>query len=161
MADRDFIDAMIHFGTIGNKDGFKADPLQFMDYPETVVATLRCFYNVWNVPSLSIPDKKRKYPQYEDWINQLTELNGICPNSDKMLRAMKKAKEIYETLPNRFMVVRPLSIKTLLIDAVRRINDEDEKAKSNTPVSTVANEATVEKKTETLKKMKNFLNKDM
>lgn len=115
----DIIDGLLFFG----KEG--ADPIQFSDYPETVIETLRAFYGIWKIPSYIIPSKKSK-SKFEEWINQLTDLNGICPNSKKMNRAMQIAKETYDGLQKQFMVVRPASIRTLIIDAVRRINDEKE-----------------------------------
>ena len=122
MADKkgDIIDGLLFFGQNGS------DPIQFSDYPETVIGTLRLFYNIWKVPSYVIPSKKSK-SKFEDWINQLDDLNGICPNGEKMSRAMQMAKDYYDNLSNQFMIVRPSSIRNLLINSVRKINDEEEK----------------------------------
>ena len=85
----DMLDGMLFFGKENS------DPIQFSDYPETVVGTLRLFYNTWKIPSYVIPSKKSK-SKFEEWINQLTDLNGICPNLQKMTRAMQIAKEDFE-----------------------------------------------------------------
>ena len=120
----DLVDGMLFF----NQNS--SDPIQFSDYPETVVATLRDFYNVWKVPSYVIPSKKNK-SKFEDWILQLDELNNICPNRTKMEKAMGLSKEIYGGLKNRFMITRPSSIKNLLADAVRRLNDGNDSNEDN------------------------------
>lgn len=113
----DIIDGLLFFGKENS------DPIQFSDYPETVVGTLRIFYNTWKIPSYIIPSKKSK-SKFEEWINQLTDLNGICPNGEKMNRAMQMAKNTFDGFSKQFMVVRPASIRTLLINAVREMNDE-------------------------------------
>ena len=59
-----------------------------------------------------------------------------------MEKAMGLSKEIYGELKNRFMITRPSSIKNLLADAVRRLNDresiinkeKDEIRLENTPI---------------------------
>ncbi len=121
----DIMDGILFFGKENS------DPIQFSDYPERVVSTLRLFYEIWKIPSYVIPSKKSK-SKFEEWINQLDDLNGICPNSKKMSRAMEMSKKIFDELPKPFMVVRPASIRTLLIDSTRRINDEGEKVSQKT-----------------------------
>lgn len=118
----DLMDGMLYFGK--NPD----DPIQLMDYPETVVQTLRLFYKIWNIPSYTIPSKKSK-SKFDDWVLQLTELNSVCPSSAKMERAMKIAKETYQDLSKKFPVFRPLAIRNLIADSVRRMNDEEEQDK--------------------------------
>lgn len=115
----DIIDAMIFFG----KEN--PDPIQLSDYPERVVQTLRTFYFVWKIPSYIIPSKKQE-SKFKEWIIQLDDLNGICPVNSKMEIAMKMAKETYDGFFKKFMVIRPASVRTLLADAVRRLNDEKE-----------------------------------
>lgn len=132
------------------------DPIQFSDYPETVVGTLRIFYNTWKIPSYIIPSKKSK-SKFEEWILQLTDLNGICPNGEKMDRAMQIAKEDFERLPKQFMIVRPASIRTLLINSVRKINDEEPKSPEPEEIVEVVEVASVENKKSTLKSLKSML----
>jgi len=146
----DIIDGLLFFGKENS------DPIQFSDYPETVVGTLRIFYNTWKIPSYIIPSKKLK-SKFEEWINQLTDLNGICPNGEKMNRAMQMAKEDFDRFPKQFMIVRPASIRTLLINSVRKINDENSLSTEPEEVIEVVEVASVENKKSALKNLKSML----
>lgn len=146
----DMLDGMLFFGKENS------DPIQFSDYPETVVGTLRLFYNTWKIPSYVIPSKKSK-SKFEEWINQLTDLNSICPNLQKMTRAMQIAKEDFDKLPNQFMIVRPASIRTLLINSVRKINDEEPNLSEAKEAIEVIEVASLENKKSTLKSLKSML----
>lgn len=146
----DILDGMFFFG----KEN--PDPIQFSDYPETVVETLRLFYNTWKIPSYIIPSKKSK-SKFEDWINQLTDLNGICPNGKKMSRAMEMTKEDFDRLPKQFMIVRPASIRNLLINSVRKINDEESVSVEPEEATEVVEVASVKNKKSTLKNLKSML----
>jgi len=146
----DIIDGLLFFGKENS------DPIQFSDYPETVVGTLRIFYNTWKIPSYIIPSKKSK-SKFEEWILQLNDLNGICPNGEKMNRAMQMAKNTFDSLSKQFVVVRPASIRTLLINSVRKINDENSLSTEPEEVIEVVEVASVENKKSALKNLKSML----
>lgn len=147
----DIIDGLLFFGKENS------DPIQFSDYPETVVGTLRLFYNTWKIPSYIIPSKKSK-SKFKEWINQLIDLNGICPNDKKMRLAMEIAKEDFDRFPKQFMIVRPASIRTLLINSVRKINDEESSASVEPEeAKEVVEVASVENKKSALKNLKSRL----
>ena len=147
----DILDAMLYFGKIGN------DPEHFTHYPERVVNTLRLLYKTFNIPEGGIPNRKQK-SNFEEWILQLDDLNTLAPSQEKMKKAMEIAKEHYDNLNKKFMIIRPASIRGLLLNAVRIINDEE---KSNEefkvqPVEKVE-VASAETKKKTLKNLKSIL----
>lgn len=117
----DILDAMLYFGKMGN------DPEHFTHYPERVVGTLRILYQTFSIPEGGIPNRKQK-SNFDEWINQLDDLNTLAPSQEKMKKAMEMAKSHYDNLNKKFMIIRPASIRGLLLNAVRIINDEEKKA---------------------------------
>lgn len=147
----DILDAMLYFGKVGN------DPEHFTHYPERVVGTLRLLYKTFNIPEGGIPNRKQK-SNFEEWINQLDDLNTLAPSQEKMKKAMGIAKNHYDSLNKKFMIIRPASIRGLLLNAVRIINDEeksDEEFKVNPEQKVEV--ASVEAKKNTLKNLKSIL----
>lgn len=134
---KDVVDGFLYFASQNN------DPIHFADYPERVVSTLRAFYNTWKIPSYIIPSKKSK-SKYEEWIVELDELNGICPNSKKMEEAIKRCLQRYES-GNKFNVVRPASIRGLLTTIVSEMKREEESQKTQVK-EVVPSASLVEKK---------------
>lgn len=107
----------------------KADPQSVLDYPETVIQTLRLFYDVWKIPEGAIPSKKQK-SNYARWINELTELNTICPSSGKMRLALMRALKLYEETEKKVPVSRPSDIKQYLVSVVADMKRADEDNKN-------------------------------
>ncbi len=147
----DVLDAMLYFGKMGN------DPEHFTHYPERVVGTLRLLYKTFNIPEGGIPNRKQK-SNFEEWILQIDDLNALAPSQEKMEKAMKIAKSHYESLNKKFMIIRPASIRGLLLNAVRIINDEEKsdeefKVKPEQKVEV----ASIEAKKNTLKNLKYIL----
>lgn len=126
----DILDAIIHFGKMGD------DPTHFTHYPERVVGTLRLLYKTFNIPEGGIPNRKQK-SNFEEWIVQLDDLNSLAPSQEKMEKAMKIAKEHYDSLNKKFMIIRPASIRGLLLNAVRTINDEEQNKKEDTKIEKI------------------------
>jgi len=145
----DILDGMFFYG---KED---ADPIQFLDYPETEVETLRLFYNTWKIPSYVIPSKKSKY-KFEEWVLQLQDLNNICPSTAKMKLAMEIRLQNYEKLPNKFSIVRPASIRSLLINATAEINRKTVATKEAEKV-VVTNVASVQQRKSAARELKSFL----
>lgn len=126
----DILDAMLYFGKMGD------DPEHFTHYPERVVGTLRLLYKTFNIPEGGIPNRKQK-SNFEEWILQLDDLNTLAPSQEKMEKAMKIAKEHYDSLNKKFMIIRPASIKKILLNAVRIINDEEQNKKEDTKIEKI------------------------
>lgn len=147
----DILDGMFHFGKMGN------DPEHFTHYPERVVGTLRILYQTFSIPEGGIPNRKQK-SNFEEWINQLDDLNTLAPSQEKMKKAMGIAKNHYDSLNKKFMIIRPASIRGLLLNAVRIINDEEKsdeefKVKPEQKIEV----ASLEAKKNTLKNLKSIL----
>lgn len=132
---KDLLDGILFYA----KKEQDKNPEHFYQYPERVLKTLVLFQKYFKLSDGSIPSKKQK-SNFEEWITQLDILNQICPSEKTMEQAMKVAKEDYDQIPRKFMIVRPLSIRTLLINAVRKINDNIE----NVSVETETKEEVVE-----------------
>lgn len=126
----DVLDAMLYFGKMGN------DPEHFTHYPERVVETLRLLYKTFNIPEGGIPNRKQK-SNFEEWILQIDDLNALAPSQEKMEKAMKIAKSHYDNLNKKFMIIRPASIRGLLLNAVRIINDEEQNKKEDTKIEKI------------------------
>ncbi len=126
----DVLDAMLYFGKMSN------DPEHFTHYPERVVGTLRLLYKTFNIPEGGIPNRKQK-SNFEEWILQLDDLNTLAPSQEKMEKAMKIAKSHYDNLNKKFMIIRPASIRGLLLNAVRIINDEEQNKKEDTKIEKI------------------------
>lgn len=124
---KDLLDGILFYA----KKEQDKNPEHFYQYPERVLKTLVLFHKYFKLSDGSIPSKKQK-SNFEEWITQLDILNQICPSEKIMEEAMKVAKEDYDQIPRKFMIVRPLSIRTLLINAVRKINDNIENASVET-----------------------------
>jgi hypothetical protein len=150
----DILDGMFYFGKMGN------DPEHFTHYPERVIGTLRLLYKTFNIPEGGIPNRKQK-SNFEEWILQLDELNAVAPSQEKMKKAMNIAKGHYDNLNKKFMIIRPASIKGLLINAVRTLNDEEKSSEEFKvqPVEKVE-VASAEAKKKTLKNLKSILKED-
>jgi len=118
---KDILDGILFY----TKKEQDKNPEHFYQYPERVLKTLVLFQKYFKLSDGSIPSKKQK-SNFEEWITQLDILNQICPSEKMMEEAMKISKEDYDKIPRKFMIVRPLSIRTLLINAVRKINDQKE-----------------------------------
>lgn len=146
----DILDGMFYFGSVNS------DPVQFSDYPERVLNTLRIFYSVWKIPSHIIPSVKNK-SKFEEWLLQLDELNAICPNTEKMRKAMELSLTTYNEMKSKFMVIRPASIKSLLANSVAQINRE---AESLPAQESIVVSASKEEKLKTVKSLKNFLEEE-
>lgn len=137
----DPLDGMLYYGAMGN------DPVQFLDYPETVVQTLRILYTKIKFPSAIIPRKKTK-SKFEEWIKELQEIISICPNSKKLEMAIDKIVEKKDNGKLRFIFSRPASIKNFLIDVVAEINREEEKLQKNklSPIEEISVASVMERK---------------
>jgi hypothetical protein len=112
---KDLLDGILFYAAKGS------DPTQFLDYPEQVLFTLRLFYSVWRVPEYLVPSKRSK-SKFEQWINELTELENICPSQKKMEAAMKMTLDKYKEKKLTYPILHPLSIKALLAESVSEIN---------------------------------------
>lgn len=126
----DILDGMFYFGKMGN------DPEHFTHYPERVLGTLRIFYKTFNLPEGGVPSRKQK-SNFEEWIVQLDDLNKLAPSLKKMEKAMEIAKSHYDNLNKKFMIIRPASIRGLLLNAVRIINDEEQNKKEDTKIEKI------------------------
>lgn len=118
------------------------EPERISDYPEDVIETLRAFYKTWMLPEGAIPTKRKK-SSYKEWVLQLQQLNTLFSNDKQMREAMKIAYSKYDKLLNKFLILRPLSIKSLLIDAVAELNRKKRKEKENSPASPEKLERTI------------------
>lgn len=124
----DIIDGMLLYGSMGN------DPVQFSDYPERVLSTLRIFHRETKIPTVIIPSKKIK-SKFDEWINELDELVTICPTSEKFEKAIKRVMVKKDVEKMRFTIARPASIKNILVDVVAEMAREEEKSKQQSPLS--------------------------
>jgi hypothetical protein len=99
------------------------EPKVFSDYPETLLFTLKTFYNTWSLPELAIPAKRKK-SAFSEWVYQLTDLKDLCGSEDRILKAFTMAHEMYESYSQKFIVYRPASIRGLVITALSQMNAE-------------------------------------
>jgi exonuclease III len=96
-------------------------PEQIYDYPEHVLDTLLLFNKIWMLPHRSIPQRLLK-GRFEQWINELNEINELCGSQKNVEEAMNMSLKSYESMKNRFPVSHPSAIRKLIIAAMGDIN---------------------------------------
>jgi len=138
-------------------------PRQFSDYPETIRPTLQVFVESFNFPHSAIPFAINK-SAFSLWIKELTKINDICGTHKNVVKAMKLAKQRYDSSDKRYFVLsRPGSLMTakrnLITDAMTQIKNspENNKAYNKKPQKIVVDE---ERTIQTAKKLKRLLNEE-
>ena len=104
------------------------------DYPESIIELLKIFHKVWLLPEGAVPSKKQD-AKYKEWVLQLTQLSLLLANSQQAQEAMQLAYNKYEKLSSKFIIARPIAIKSLLVDAVGEINRRNRKVKNGEQAS--------------------------